>query len=76
MGAQFTAPVTAEKLTLTGFMAINRQKLKELSGDKLEKLAKTDALELCYVHLQSMRNFNKMLAKIGVAAPEDAAQAD
>jgi hypothetical protein len=75
MGAQFTAPVTAEKLTLTGFMAINRQKLKELSGDKLEKLAKTDALELCYVHLQSMRNFNKMLAKIGVAAPEDAAQA-
>jgi hypothetical protein len=48
---------TGEKLSLGGFMAVNRAKLKALPGDKLAELAKTDELELLYLHLQSMRNF-------------------
>lgn len=48
---------SGEKLSLSGFMAVNRSKLKAVSGDKLAELAKTDELELLYLHLQSMRNF-------------------
>ncbi len=47
-----------ERLSLGGFWAVNRDKLKALPGDRLAELAKTDELELLYLHLQSMRNFN------------------
>ena len=63
MGAQFTTPA-GEKRTVTGFQAINREKLKALTPDNFSDLAKTDELELIYLHLQSMRNFTKMLDKV------------
>jgi len=62
MSAQFTTP-KGEKVNLTGFMAIDRVKLKELTGDQFKELAKTDELELTYIHIQSMRNFNLMLER-------------
>jgi hypothetical protein len=55
MRAQFT--LGGEKMSLGGFQAVDRQKLKALSGDTLAQLAATDELELIYLHLQSMRNF-------------------
>src|SRR5262245_38057276 len=62
-----------ERLSLAGFMAVNRTKLKALSGDKLAELAKTDELELLYLHLQSMRNFGGLTGRMaehdGKAAP-------
>jgi hypothetical protein len=64
---------SGEKYSLGGFMAINREKLKELSGDKLAELAKTDELELIYLHLQSMRNFNTLKNRLGPAKVEKAA---
>jgi hypothetical protein len=48
---------SGERLSLGGFTAVNRAKLKAVPGDKLAALAKTDELELLYLHLQSMRNF-------------------
>ncbi len=69
MGAQFTTPA-GEKRTVTGFQAINRDKLKALSPDSFSDLAKTDELELIYLHLQSMRNFSKMLEKVSTATEE------
>jgi hypothetical protein len=48
---------SGEKLSLSGFMAVNRAKLRAVPGDKLAELAKTDELELLYLHLHSMRNF-------------------
>ena len=48
----------------TGFMAIDRDKLNALPGETFAELAKTSALELIYVHLQSMRNFSAMLARV------------
>ena len=57
MQAQFTLP-QGEKMTLTGFYVVDRARLKKLPGDKLAELAATDELELLYLHLQSMRNFN------------------
>jgi hypothetical protein len=62
MKAELTLP-GGEKRALTGFMAVNRAKLKDLSGEKLAALAKTDELELTYTHLQSMNNFPAMLKR-------------
>ncbi|NOG32831.1 SapC family protein [Halomonas sp. TBZ9] len=46
--------------TLTGFKAVNREKLKGLDEQALQKMLATDELELLYIHLQSMRNFNRL----------------
>lgn len=56
---------SGEKLSLRGFMAVNRTKLKAVPGDKLAELAKTDELELLYLHLQSMRNFTGLPERLG-----------
>jgi len=55
-----------EKLSLAGFMAVNREKLRALSGETLAELAKSDALELLYLHLQSMRNFQALPSRLSV----------
>ncbi|KAA0014622.1 SapC family protein [Billgrantia pellis] len=57
--AQISLP-EGGKRTLTGFKAVNRQKLKELPEGALKSMLATDELELLYVHLQSMRNFNRL----------------
>lgn len=56
MEAQFTLS-SGEKMLLNGFMVVSRDKLKALPPETLADLAKTDELELIYLHLQSMRNF-------------------
>ena len=72
MQAQVTTP-KGEKLSLGGFMAVPRKKLRELKGEALEALAKTDELELLYLHLYSMRNFIDVKDRlIGSAASESA----
>lgn len=56
---------SGERLSLTGFMAVSRDRLKAMSGERLAELAKTDELELLYLHLQSMRNFAAMVDRLG-----------
>jgi len=69
---------SGEKMSLRGFMAVDRARLKTLASDKLIDLLKTDQLELIYLHLQSMRNFTQMRERVaGRAEPalqETAAQ--
>lgn len=48
------------KLAMTGFMAVSRAKLKALPGQTLAELAASDQLELLYLHLHSMRNFDAL----------------
>ncbi|MBI3917575.1 MAG: SapC family protein [Betaproteobacteria bacterium] len=55
---------TGEKLSLTGFMAVNRDKMKALPAEKLAEFAKTDELELLYLHLHAMRNFPAMAERL------------
>lgn len=62
MQAQLTLS-SGEQRSLVGFMAVNRDKLRALPGDKLAELAKTDELELTYAHLQSMNNLSQMLER-------------
>lgn len=63
------ALASGEKTSLTGFMAVDRKKLKALSGEKLADLAKTDELELLYLHLSSMRNFGSMKERLEGTQP-------
>ena len=63
---------SGEKLALVGFTAVSRERLKALPAATLAELARTDELELLYLHLQSMRNFSAMAARMGGrAAPAE-----
>ena len=74
MQAEVTLPAGA-RTALTGFQAINRQRLKDLSGDKLAELAKTDELELIYLHLSSLRNFNTLKDRLAALESKQPAAA-
>jgi len=66
MQATFTLP-SGQRRNLAGFMAVNRAKLKALDEDQLARMAKSDELELIYLHLHSMQNFARMLERIGAS---------
>lgn len=74
MQAQFTLPGGAQK-QLTGFMVVDRSKLKELDDAILAKMARNDELELIYLHLQSLQNFTAMLERTQQPASGAAAAA-
>ena len=74
MQATFTLP-DGQRRNLTGFMAVSREKLKGLDDATLAGMAKSDELELIYLHLQSMQNFGNLLKRIG-AKPEAEAVAE
>jgi hypothetical protein len=59
-------------LSLGGFMAVNRDKLKALPPETLARLAATDELELIYSHLHSLRNFDHLRERLGQQLPAEA----
>jgi hypothetical protein len=67
MQAHLSMP-TGTQQSLTGFQVISRDRLKALEGDKLLELARTDELELAYLHLQSLNNFSVMLEQANAAS--------
>lgn len=77
MQAQVTLE-KGEKFSLSGFLAVDRAKLKALPPETLASLAQTDALELIYLHLNSMRNFDLIKERLGRAegARQESAAAD
>ena len=74
MQAEISTPA-GEKLKLGGFLAVNRDKLNALSGEALASLAGKGELELLYLHLQSMRNFNDVKDKLADAVAGNQAAA-
>ena len=74
MKAEFTLG-GGEKTALDGFMAVSRERLKALSGEALAALVKTDELELVYLHLQSMRNFNALKDRLMLSQGDKAGPA-
>ena len=52
---------SGEKLSLTGFDTVSRDRLAELSGEQLKQLSASGALELIYLHLFSLGNFGPMM---------------
>jgi hypothetical protein len=75
MQAQFTLN-SGQRLRLAGFSAVNRERLKKLTDEQVVGLFKTDELELIYLHLQSMRNFNSMLERTATHDSEQKAKRD
>ncbi|MEE4601358.1 MAG: SapC family protein [Desulfobacteraceae bacterium] len=82
MQVKFTTP-KGKQYMLSGFMAVNRAKLKALPDDKLTELVRSDELELAYLHLNSMRNLEAMGRNLQEKAdsteagtPKDTAVAD
>jgi hypothetical protein len=68
MRADFTLP-SGQRIALGGFMAVNRQKLRALPGEKLAQLAGMGELDLIYAHLHSQRNFTATAERVlGVMA--------
>ncbi|MES2100620.1 MAG: SapC family protein [Pseudomonadota bacterium] len=76
MTARVTTP-SGGTLSLTGFLAVSRTKLRALEPETLAALARTDELELLYLHLYSMRNFNdvkdRLIGSLAAEADEAAA---
>ena len=71
MSAQVTLQ-SGPALSLGGFMGISRERLKALPGEALAELAKTDELELIYMHLHSLRNFDRLRDRPGNQLPTEA----
>jgi len=65
MEASFNTP-DGERHSLSGFMTVDRDKLKALPGEELAKLAAVDELECTYLHLFSLRHFGAIAEKFTV----------
>jgi hypothetical protein len=70
MQAQVTLD-SGQIVSLTGFMGVNKNKLKELSGDALADLAKSDELEWLFLHLHSLQHFEGMKQRLGAPSADE-----
>ena len=48
---------SGQRITMGGFMSVNRDRLRALPGEALARLAGPGELDLIYAHLHSQRNF-------------------
>lgn len=71
MQASVTTP-QGERLDLGSFLAVSREKLRALDRDALAALARTDELELIYLHLHSLRNFDQVKDRLVEARAQPA----
>lgn len=62
MQAQFTLS-GGEQRSLSGFMVVDRAKLKALPADVLAEMVTKDELECTFLHLASLRHFQDMLER-------------
>lgn len=59
MQARFSSP-DGKTRSLSGFFTINRDRLKAVPEADLRAMFDTDELELCYLHLQSLKNIHHL----------------
>jgi SapC len=62
MEASFNTP-DGERHSLSGFMTVDRDKLKALPADELAQLMAVDELECIFLHLFSLRHFGSIAEK-------------
>lgn len=67
--ARYTVAGRAQ--ALGGFLAVDRDRLKALPGDKLARMAGADELELLYLHLHSLRNFEGLRGRLPPPARDE-----
>lgn len=49
-----------QKIALTGFFVVSRERLKALDADVVQDMFQRDILELIYYHLQSLKNMERL----------------
>lgn len=75
MQAQVTTPA-GERMSLSGFQVVRRDRLRALGPAQIASLVQTDALELLYLHLHSLRHFTDVKDRlIGALAAQQPAAA-
>ena len=57
-----------DKMSLTGFMAVNQDKLKALPAEQLAELVQKDEMGVIYYHLLSLNNFGRLVDRVAEAA--------
>ncbi len=67
MQANVVSP-KAGKVSLAGFHAVSKEKLKALKPVQLSAIVKNDDLELIYAHLMSLSNFGNITRRLNEAA--------
>lgn len=72
MQAQLTTDA-GQLLTLAGFSALNRNRLKDLPGDTLLDMVKKDELEVAFTHLHSLQNFDALKDRLATPSVDTAA---
>lgn len=75
MHAQF-ATESDGQVSLAGFMAVRRERLKAIGPQELLEIFRTDELELIYIHLLSMRNFAMLGKRVSKAPTAQATRAN
>lgn len=53
-----------EEFALTGFLVVDKDRLKTLEAERLAELARKDYLELAYAHLFSLSNVNTLIERL------------
>jgi hypothetical protein len=66
---QALVPFADGQISLRGFNVVNRRKLRTLAGEQLAELARADELQLVYLHLQSLRNFDSVRERLPMLMP-------
>lgn len=56
------------RFSLTGFMVVNRDALKDLAPERAAQLLKQDEMGAIYYHLLSLNNFGRLVDRIAEAA--------
>jgi hypothetical protein len=69
MQAQFNLN-SGERHSLSGFMTVDREKLKAISTEDLATMFRNDELECTYLHLHSLRHFGNMVERMPARMPE------
>ena len=53
-----------KKREIEGLQTVDREKLKVLSGDKVQELLQSNSMELIFLHLQSLGNLRSLASRI------------
>lgn len=61
-----------QRVKLSGFRVVNRERLRAVAGDKLAEFARSGELDLIYAHLHSLRNVNALAQRFRTKPPGSA----
>lgn len=57
------------KLSMGGFLVVNRQRLANIAAEQLQELIRDGTLELIYLHLNSLENFGRLVDLLSNRSP-------